>query len=48
MKEEKTNIEFESFKMSLVLPISIKCHSSAIRGVWLNYDHLRYYKKIMT
>lgn len=39
MKEEKTNIEFQQIKMSLVLPSAIKCYNSAIRGLWLNYDH---------
>lgn len=39
MKEEKTNIDFTLLKMNLVLPCSVKCFSSAIRGLWLRYDH---------
>lgn len=43
MKEEKTNIELGSLKMSLVLPSSIKCSNAAIRGMWLNFDHMSDY-----
>lgn len=43
MKEEKSNIEFPQIKMSLVLPSAIKLTNSAIRGLWLNYDHMSDY-----
>lgn len=43
VKEEKTNIDFQVLKMNLVLPPAIKCFSSAIRGLWLNYDHMSDY-----
>lgn len=43
MKEEKTNIDFETLKLSMVLPSSIKCSNAAIRGMWLNYDHMSDY-----
>lgn len=43
MKEEKTNIDFETLKLNMVLPSSIKCANAAIRGMWLNYDHLSDY-----
>lgn len=43
MKEERTHIEFISLQMTLVLPPSVKCFNSAIRGLWLNYDHLSEY-----
>jgi len=43
MKEEKTNIEFTSLAMSLMLPSTVKCFNSAIRGLWLNYDHMSDY-----
>lgn len=43
MKEEKTNIEFPTLKMSMVLPCAVKCFNSAIRGLWLNYDHMSDY-----
>lgn len=29
--------------MSLVLPSAVKCFNSAIRGLWLNYDHMSDY-----
>lgn len=43
MKEEKTNIEFPTLQMSLVVPSAVKCFNSAIRGLWLNYDHMSDY-----
>lgn len=43
MKEEKTNIDFETLKLNMVLPSTIKCANAAIRGMWLNYDHLSDY-----
>jgi hypothetical protein len=43
MKEDKTNIEFQKLQMSLILPSSVKCYNSAIRGLWLNYDHMSDY-----
>lgn len=43
MKEEKTNIEFPKLQMSLNLPSAVKCFNSAIRGLWLNYDHMSDY-----
>lgn len=43
MKEEKTNIDFEKLKINMLLPSSIKCMNAAIRGLWLNYDHLSDY-----
>jgi cancer susceptibility candidate protein 1 len=43
MKEEKTYIEFPNIQMNLTLPPSVRCTGSAIRGLWLNYDHLSDY-----
>lgn len=43
MKEEKTAIEFSNIQMNLTLPPSVRCIGSAIRGLWLNYDHLSDY-----
>jgi hypothetical protein len=43
MKEEKTNVELECLKMSLVLPSSIKLSNAAIRGMWLNFDFMSDY-----
>lgn len=43
MKEDKTNIEFLNIQMSLALPATVKCSSSAVRGLWVNYDHLSDY-----
>lgn len=43
MKEEKTNIDFPTLHMNLLLPSAIKCFNSAIRGLWLNYDHMSDY-----
>lgn len=43
LKEEKTNIDFSTVQMNMVLPSTLKCFNSAIRGLWLNYDHLSDY-----
>lgn len=43
MKEEKTYIEFSNIQMNMTLPSSVRCIGSAIRGLWLNYDHLSDY-----
>lgn len=43
IKEEKTNIDFLALKMNLVLPSSVKLSNAAIRGLWLNYDHMSDY-----
>lgn len=43
MKEEKTNIEFPMIQMSLLLPSTVRCSNSAVRGLWVNYDHLSDY-----
>lgn len=42
-KEEKTNIDFPTLQMNLMLPSSVRCFNSAIRGLWLNYDHMSDY-----
>lgn len=43
MKEDKTSIEFTNIQMNLVLPTTVKCTNAAIRGLWVNYDHLSDY-----
>ncbi|CRK91757.1 CLUMA_CG005391, isoform A [Clunio marinus] len=43
LKDEKTSIDFPILHMNLLLPSVIKCISSAIRGLWLNFDHLSDY-----
>jgi hypothetical protein len=43
MKEEKTNIDFSTIQMNLLLPSAVKCANSAIRALWVNYDHLSDY-----
>lgn len=45
MKEDKTNIEFSNVQMSLTLPATVKCSKAAVRGLWVNYDHLSDYCK---
>ncbi|CAO1434353.1 unnamed protein product [Diamesa hyperborea] len=43
LKEERTNIDFSTIMVSLVLPPTVKCNSAAIRGLWLTYDHMSDY-----
>jgi hypothetical protein len=43
MKEDKTSIEFGNIQMNLTLPSSLRCTDSAIRALWVNYDHLSDY-----
>lgn len=43
MKEEKTNIDFSHLKMNMVLPSTVQCFSSAIRGQHLVFDHMSDY-----
>ncbi|KAL9696467.1 hypothetical protein quinque_016046 [Culex quinquefasciatus] len=38
-----TDIDFPVLGFHLVLPAAVKCHHSAIRGLWLNYDHFSDY-----
>ncbi|XP_053696746.1 dynein axonemal intermediate chain 7 [Sabethes cyaneus] len=38
-----TDIDFPLLGFHLVLPAAVKCHHSAIRGLWLSYDHFSDY-----
>lgn len=38
-----TSIDFPALKLNLMLPPSIKLKTSAVRGMWLNYDHFSDY-----
>lgn len=37
------SIDFPALKLNIQLPPSIKCMGSAIRGMWLSYDHFSDY-----
>jgi cancer susceptibility candidate protein 1 len=43
LKEDKTNIDFQMIKMTLLMPAAIKCTAAAIRGLWVNFDHMSDY-----
>ncbi|XP_058826018.1 dynein axonemal intermediate chain 7 [Topomyia yanbarensis] len=38
-----TDIDFPLLGFHLVLPAAVKCHHSAIRGLWISYDHFSDY-----
>lgn len=38
-----TEIEFPLLELEMTLPPSVKCKDSAIRALWLSYDHFSDY-----
>lgn len=43
MYRSHTEIEFATLDLSLTLPSTIKCHTSAVEAIWLSYDHFSDY-----